>query len=245
MTDPLLPDSSTSRFALSLDPRTKLLLLITIAMVVALGDDGNPPMRICKFILVIIPFVGLLSERRVKAAVGYLLAFALAHMVSLFALPHIGGIGNSILVAICVAFSRMMPGIAMGWYLLISTSVSEFMASLERMHVPFAIVIPLSVIFRFLPTVKEEYTSINDAMRMRGVSLGGGKAGDILEYRLVPLMICSVKIGEELSAAALTRGLGAPVKRTNICNIRLGILDVLLCSLCLSSLVLLVVQSVS
>lgn len=36
----------------------------------------------------------------------------------------------------------------------------------------------------------------------------------MLEYRLVPLMVSVVKIGDELSAAALTRGLGAPVKRT-------------------------------
>ena len=38
----------------------------------------------------------------------------------------------------------------------------------------------------------------------------------ILEYRMVPMMICSVKIGEELSAAALTRGLGKTVVPTVI-----------------------------
>ena len=32
-------------------------------------------------------------------------------------------------------------------------------------------------------------------------------------------MVCSVNIGSELSAAALTRGLGTKVKRTNICKI--------------------------
>ena len=43
------------------------------------------------------------------------------------------------------------------------------------------------------------------------------------------------KIGDELSAAALTRGLGAPVKRTNVCQIGFHIQDmiaVLLCALC-------------
>lgn len=228
----------------NLDPRTKLLLLITIAMVVALGND-DPPMRICRAILVIVPFVGLISLRRVRAAGYYLIVCLLANMVSVLVLPQTSGVWNFLLVAICVALSRMMPGLAMGWYLLASTSVSEFMTSLERMHIPPKVVIPLSVIFRFLPTVQEEYTSINDAMRMRGISLGGGKAGDILEYRLVPLMICSVKIGEELSAAALTRGLGAPVNRTNICQIGLGLLDILLCTLCLVSLTLLVLQSIS
>ena len=40
-------------------------------------------------------------------------------------------------------------------------------------------------------------------------------------------MISIANIGEELSAAALTRGIGAPTKRTNICNIGFGALDVI------------------
>ncbi len=41
-------------------------------------------------------------------------------------------------------------------------------------------------------------------MKMRGIRFGGGKASAMLEYRLVPVIMCSVKIGEELNAAALT-----------------------------------------
>ena len=52
------------------------------------------------------------------------------------------------------------------------------------------------------------------------------KLGKMLEYRFVPMMICSIKIGEELSAAALTRGLGSPVRRTNICNIGFRVIDI-------------------
>ena len=38
-------------------------------------------------------------------------------------------------------------------------------------------------------------------------------------------MISITKIGEELSAAALTRGLGSPTKRTNICKIGFNMID--------------------
>ena len=41
----------------------------------------------------------------------------------------------------------------------------------------------------------------------------------ILEYRIIPLMMSVVKIGDELSAAALTRGLGGLKHRTTIANI--------------------------
>ena len=56
----------------------------------------------------------------------------------------------------------------------------------------------------------------------------GKKSSKILEYKLIPMITCSVKIGEELSAAAITRGLGAPVKRTNICRLKFNFADVVL-----------------
>ena len=87
--------------------------------------------------------------------------------------------------------------------------VSEFVAAMERMHVPQKIVIPVSVVFRFFPTVREEYAAIRDAMKMRGITTLRSPM-KMLEYRIVPLMMSVAKIGEELSAAALTRGLGAP-----------------------------------
>ena len=62
--------------------------------------------------------------------------------------------------------------------------------------------------------------------------MGGKNVGKMLEYRLVPLMTCCVKIGEELSAAALTRGLGGEVKRTNICKIGFHVQDVFFLLLC-------------
>ena len=49
------------------------------------------------------------------------------------------------------------------------------------------------------------------------------------------MMICSVKIGEELSQAALTRGLGGPVKRTNICKLGFHVQDVIFLPICLGA----------
>lgn len=87
--------------------------------------------------------------------------------------------------------------------------------------------LPMSVMSRFFPTVLEEFATINTAMRMREIRLGGRNAGKLLEYRLIPLMVCSVNIGSELSAAALTRGLGTKVRRTNICRIGFRALDII------------------
>ena len=114
-------------------------------------------------------------------------------------------------------------------------SGSEFIGAMERMHITEKIVIPMSVIFRFFPTISEEYQAIRDAMKMRGIRSGGRHPLLMVEYRLVPLMVSVVKIGDELSAAALTRGLGAPVKRTNVCQIGFHVQDliaILFCVIC-------------
>lgn len=151
--------------------------------------------------------------------IGYLFCFIWRQLyIATMALPHLSGLPNFLVVAICGFFMRFVPGIMMGYITVRTTTVSEFVASMKKLHLPEQIIIPMSVIFRFFPTVVEEYNAIGDAMKMRGIRFGGGKASAMLEYRLVPVIMCSVKIGEELNAAALTRGLGGPVKRTNICE---------------------------
>jgi len=95
------------------------------------------------------------------------------------------------------------------------------------MHVSQKVIIPVSVMFRFFTTVKEEAEGISDAMRMRklGFSYFFFKPVEILEYRLVPLMISVVNIGEDLSASALTRCLGYKKSRTNISRCGFGWVD--------------------
>ena len=111
----------------------------------------------------------------------------------------------------------------MGYYIIKSTKADEFVASMEKWHITKKVLIPIAVVFRFIPTMQEESRSITEAMRMREIRFGTPKfwhsPGTILEYRLIPLLISVVKIGDELSAAALTRGLGRQGKRSSIARI--------------------------
>lgn len=120
--------------------------------------------------------------------------------------------------------SRFVPIVIMAYYLVRTMEVSAFIAAMERMHVSRKIIIPFAVLFRFFPTIAEESRAINDAMRMRGIGFRGSPLA-VLEYRLVPLMMSIVGIGNELSAAAVTRGLRITGERTNIYKIGFGILD--------------------
>ena len=226
--------TTDNRRGIRLDPRTKLILLLTVTtLMFSTSNEGI--MNFIKPVLSLIPFVLILSERRFKTAGKYLFLYLACFVLERIALTTLSGLLSFVVLAITSIMTRFAPGIMTGAYLLSSTSVSEFIGSMERMHLTEKIIIPMSVIFRFFPTISEEYQAIRDAMKMRGIRFGGKNPFLMVEYRLVPLMVSVVKIGDELSAAALTRGLGAPIKRTNVCQIGFHIQDmiaVLLCALC-------------
>ena len=207
----------------TLDPRTKLALLLMVATFV-LGGAGGNELIWARILLAIIPAILLLFSGKVKAFFVFEMLFLAGCLLQYYLLGKLSGFFNFLVLATA------------GYYTVTTTTVSEFVAAMERMHMPKQIVIPLSVMFRFFPTVGEEASSISDAMRMRGISFGGNHPGKMLEYRLIPLMTCSVKIGDELSAAALTRGLGADVKRTNICKIGFRFVDYIVLLGCIITL---------
>lgn len=229
--------TTEGRRGLVLDPRTKLLLLLTVTtLMFSTGNSGW--MNLVKPVLSLIPFVLIISAREYKTALRYAVLYAVCFVVERVALNMLTGMTAFILLAMCSIMTRFAPGIMVAAYMVSTTTVSEFMAAMNRMHVTEKITIPLSVIFRFIPTIAEEYHAISDAMRMRGIRFGGRNPGRMIEYRIIPLMVSVVKIGDELSAASLARGLGAPVRRTNVCKIGFKIQDIVVMLVCIAAFVL-------
>lgn len=216
---------------MKLDPRTKLFLLFTVTtLMLSTSIEGN--LLYIKPILSFLPFLLLIQINQKKTALKYLILYILCFGLEWMALHWMKGMSSFLVMALTSIMTRFAPGIMVAAYLIESTTVSEFVASMQRMHVSETIIIPLSVIFRFIPTMKEEYEAIRDAMRMRDIRFGANP-WLMIEYRVVPFIISIVKIGDELSAAALTRGLGAPIKRTNICEIGFHLMDYICFFLCL------------
>lgn len=212
-----LIQSQKSVSLFSLDPRTKLFLVATVSTIMISGRVGGI-MTIIHPILALVPFALLLLFGKAKSALFYLGVYAAAYGLLVFVMPQTHGIWNISIGATAGIVYRMMPSLITGYFVIATTTVSEFMAAMDRMHLTEKITIPMSVMFRFFPTVSEESSAIRDAMRLRGIrSLQSPMK--MLEYRMVPLLMSVVKIGEELSVSALTRGLNGDIKRTNICEI--------------------------
>ena len=215
------------------DPRTKLLLLLTMnILLLSLGKgDGVAALR---FGAGFLPLFMLLLGGKCKIAISYGIIYLGCHAVGWLLLPGRTGFWAMLLGFFYSLGTHFVPGGMMGVYFLMTTKVNEFVLAMEKMHVSQKVIIPLSVMFRFFPTVAEESASISDAMRMRklGICYFWRRPVEVLEYRMVPLMMSVVNIGEELSASALTRCLGQNKTRTSISDGGFGLLDLILLMVC-------------
>jgi energy-coupling factor transport system permease protein len=214
-----------------LDPRTKLLLLFTSSVFVV-GNAGEAWMNVFYWILVYLPVLLLFAEKEWKTGIIAVIIY-LGSFYAQEALQHeLTGVESMLALSLYI-ITKILPTVILARYIVKSTKVSEFLTAMNKMHVSDKITIPISVIFRFFPTVVEESRAINDAMRMRGIEMGANKASEALEYRIVPLIASCSIIGEELSAAAMTRGLDVGKKRSCIWKIKFRFPDWIIMGFCI------------
>lgn len=221
----------TYRELFRVDPRTTLavILLLNIVMFSA-GFTGAD--AVARLVFLLVPAILALGIGRCLSATVYLVIALAALGTEKWVLAgDLTGPG-AVLAGIAGLVARLAPGLFLGYVAVVSTRVGELMAALERIRAPRQIVIPVAVVLRFIPTVREESVAVASAMSARGIALG--RVGPIawLEYRLVPLLISTVKAGEDLTQAALTRGLGRPGRADRINPVGPGVADVVVLALC-------------
>ncbi|MCR5770950.1 MAG: energy-coupling factor transporter transmembrane protein EcfT [Butyrivibrio sp.] len=213
-------ESGNEEAVINFDPRTKLMLLLIINTVI-ISDSKSVIVSGLKISFVILVFFFLIDMKKIKMSVIYTVIYLLSAIGDhILMAGYINGIsaGGLVLRIVVYLVERMLPNMMMAWFVLHTTKVSEFIAAMQKMHFPQTITIPFATIFRFFPTLKDEYSSIQDAMKMRNIRFGTGLVSGI-EYRMVPLIVSVTKIGDELSAAAMTRGLTTDRRRTSYCKI--------------------------
>ncbi|SFB32130.1 energy-coupling factor transport system permease protein [Acetitomaculum ruminis DSM 5522] len=209
---------------ITIDPRTKLILIIITVAFSMLIPTG---ISTCIWIL-ITTFLGILLGRVGKTLKATLL-FGILWFVAIYILPEISGTAHtSLLVWLGLVFKCypccMLAGIVIG-----TTKISEFMAAMAKWNVPRSIVIPLAIMFRYFPTLKEDWGHISDAMALRGISLSPvyflKNPLVVIEALYLPILVTASKTADELSASAITRGVENPKMRTSRLDIRFRMTD--------------------
>lgn len=212
---------------LDLDFRTKLVMTIVVSFVLLFGDlQRSYP--ILGLVLTFLPYVLLLIERKISKALKGSAVMVFALVLQYYGGLHAySGIGASFVLFFSIIVLRMGPGIAMGEYSLLTTTMSDLVASLKKMKCPDGLIIPISVMFRFFYTVKEDYRQIKEAMYLQGLvtSQFFRQPLRMIEYRFVPLLMCLSRTADDVAISATTRGMAVGQERSSISKSRLRLLD--------------------
>ncbi|MFQ8813359.1 MAG: MptD family putative ECF transporter S component [Gallintestinimicrobium sp.] len=143
------------RSILRIDARTKFALLFGVGI----SSPMFPPFWLEATTFALMALL-LALNRRIQTSAKFTAVFLIMLLLDWTLSLKVSG-GFAALFFTLVRFGRLMLPIFMAGILLMkTTSVSEFMLSFERMHLPSKLIIPLSVMFRFIPTISEEWHSI-------------------------------------------------------------------------------------
>lgn len=207
--------NSNKRGLIKIDPRTFLYLILISNLAIFLMPSIIGEMLLMGCIILLSLLCGL-KGFTIKFAITYILLLCIDYFSMLY-------IKNDLLLTIalgCRYIRKVFPCGLLGVTLIRTTSVGEFMASLTKMRTPKSILIPLTVLIRYFPSISEDRRAIKKAMSMRGLSNGFFKHPKMtIECIYVPLLMAGSRRADELSAAAVTRGIENPKPRTSITDV--------------------------
>ena len=211
---------------LKLDPRTKLLLFCAGIAVSTFSYNERALWMYCAAMCALLALCG---EKWYALKCGALIAC----MEYLRYRIITSGTGAPALTGILVALIMMcrygFPLLLSLSFLIKTTRISQLIAALSALHLPLFVIIPLSVMLRFIPTVQEEWDGVRKAMAFRGISLEPGAVirapFKTIEYILIPLLFSCISVMDELASASLARGLDAERKRTSYETVKMRFPD--------------------
>lgn len=210
---------------LSFDPRTKILLLIELDILLFLGRSLAYEASVFLFCALIL-LVGGQNKTALKCA-GIFLLFVLTQQLIQ---PYLANSFVSFVHFIVVVVRKVLPAFMLAKWLVATTEVSAFVAAMWKCKIPQSAIVTTSVIFRCFPTISEEWSAIKTAMKMRGIEFSFKnivtRPSETIVHILVPLFISALNISDELAAAAICRGLDNPGTHTCMTQIRFRWYDI-------------------
>ena len=119
------------------------------------------------------------------------------------------------LLIVCLKYFSISP-VAIAF--IYCTQPSEFASSLNRIHISYKISYAVSLAFRYIPVIMNDYTNIRNGQECRGVEMSDkAKLKDRINATartLSPLVLSSLDKIDVITNAMLLRGFGRGKKRT-------------------------------
>jgi energy-coupling factor transport system permease protein len=204
-----------STIKVDIDPRTKILLLIIANIVAFVQQSFN-----IEITFIITLELLLLTSGCTKTAIKWILIFVITLAVQYYVFPILPKIVRNLFFIMTLYFRRFFPCLMIGTLIIETSSIREIVVALQKWKFPQQIIIPLCITIRYFPAIREELVHIKDAIKLRRI-----KRLNKMEYYLVPLMISATNTAEELSAAAVTRGIENPNYKTSLIELQFNMQD--------------------
>lgn len=211
---------------LYLDPRTKLFLILLCVLSAMFAPN-------LYFQFALVAVIGLLAALcgKWQYALRGILAYALICAFTVWCMGVLSGTWRTMFVAFLGLIHKVYACGMLAGLVISTTKVGEFLSAMARLHVPQKLTIPIAVMLRYLPTIREDWHYIKDAIRLRDVSptlAGFPKAPTMtINCIYVPLLTAASKAADELSIASVTRGIENPKSRTCLVKIQMRAADFL------------------
>ena len=200
---------------LRLDPRAKLYLLILGNLTLFLHVSFATEIILVTLLLSLYFLAG-----KIKSGIRMTAVYAVLVGIDLFVIPVAEGVVLNFLSLLSVGIRMMLPCVISGGYAFSTTTVGEMVCGLRKLRVPETIIIPSVTVIRFFPTIAEDYRQIRNAMALRGITYRNPM--EALEYILIPLLMNSNNVAQDLSVAAMTKGISLPGQHTSMIELKMA-----------------------
>ena len=218
-----------------IDPRTALLATCLLGIAAVLSNRPEAAHAACA-----IGALCALAAGAWRPCIALSAAYGLIAAVMVLA----EGAGNTTLVIAVVMLSYMAQKFVVLALLGISlsklASMQDLLAALQAMEAPQAVLIPCMVVLRFFPTIRGDALHLMESLKTRRVLVGRGYVfrhpALACELLVVPLLMRSARVSDELAASALVRGLGGETRPTMLHSLSFGVKDAVVTALTLASI---------
>ncbi|MEM1557051.1 MAG: energy-coupling factor transporter transmembrane component T [Thermoproteota archaeon] len=212
-------DSSIHR----LDPRSKFILSIVLMLFSVVFLDIRVLTAILMLQIVLLWLAKALKEW-VYSLRGLVFFFAIIFITQIF-------FGGTLFTGFVLSIRLIVLSSSMSWFFLSSTP-EDIGRAMSAAKVPLELTFSFVMAIRFIPVIYDEFQSIYDAQRSRGLELEKGgfrtRIRNLMPI-LIPLLVGTIRRTYEIADAMEVRAFGALPKRTSYKLLKFKRGDYLLC----------------
>ena len=209
---------------LHLDPRTKLYLILLCVLSAMFAPN-------LYFQFALVALIGLFAacSGKWRYALRGMFVYGLICVFTVWCMGVMTGTWRTMFVAFLGLVHKVYACGMLSGLVISTTKVGEFLSAMARLRIPKKLTIPIAVMLRYLPTIREDWHFIKDAMRLRDVSptLSGFLKSPAMTVNCIyiPLLTAASKAADELAIASVTRGIENPKPRTCLVEIQMRTAD--------------------